>query len=496
MMKKNAKKSAPPPASRAASHRHTKIVASLGPATDEPAVMEGMIRAGLDVARVNFSHGAAADHMRRAKLMRERAAACNRAVGLLADLQGPKIRIANFRDGAVQLRDGAAFTLDAQLGGNDGDGAAVGVTYKALPRDVKAGDVLMLDDGNIALRVMRVRGGKVHTRVAAGGVLSDSKGINLAGGGLSSPALTAKDRADIKLAGRLQADYLGLSFVRNADDVRRARRMFTAAGGSGGIVAKIERAEALANIEEIIATADAVMIARGDLGVEIGNAELPGVQKRIIAAARDHNSIVIVATQMMQSMVVNPQPTRAEVLDVANAVLDGTDAVMLSAETATGRHPVKVVSAMHHICRGAESHRISTATDGAEVDAAADRITGTEQAIAIATMFTARHHDLAAIVALTESGATARWMSRINSGIPIYAITRHVATQRRVTLYKGVYPVAHDVNARSDHRIDRQIVTELLRRKSVRKGDRIAVTRGDLTGVSGGTNTMKILRVG
>lgn len=494
MMKKSAKKPALPPASRAASHRHTKIVASLGPATDELAVMEGMIRAGLDVARVNFSHGAAADHMRRAKLMRERAAACNRAVGLLADLQGPKIRIANFRDGAVQLRDGAAFTLDVQLGGDDGDAAAVGVTYKALPRDVKAGDLLMLDDGNIALRVMRVRGGKVHTRVTAGGVLSDSKGINLAGGGLSAPALTAKDRADIKLAGKLQADYLGLSFVRNADDVRRARRLFTAAGGNGGIVAKIERAEALANIEEIIATADAVMIARGDLGVEIGNAELPGVQKRIITAARGHNSIVIVATQMMQSMVVNPQPTRAEVLDVANAVLDGTDAVMLSAETATGRHPVRVVSAMHHICRGAESHRIST-TDGVEVDAAADRIAGTEQAIAVATMFTAHHHNLAAIVALTESGATARWMSRINSGIPIYAITRHVATQRRVTLYKGVYPVAHDVNARSDHRIDRQIVTELLRRKSVRKGDRIAVTRGDLTGVSGGTNTMKILRV-
>ena len=472
--------------------RQTKIVASLGPATDDPAVLESAIREGMDVARVNFSHGNAEEHRRRVRLLRETAAACDRAIGVLADLQGPKIRTRGFKEGPVQLIEDRPFVLDMGMGRQDGTVEGVGVTYEQLVNDVKAGDHLLLDDGNIVLEVDSIKDGRIHTRVVVGGALSDNKGINLAGGGLSAPTLPEKDHADIRLAGELEADYLGLSFVRNAGDVRAARKLFQESGGKGGIVAKIERVEALENIEEIILASDAIMIARGDLGVEIGNSELPGVQKRIIHQAHLNNGVVIVATQMMQSMVRNPQPTRAEVLDVANAVLDGTDAVMLSAETATGKHPAKVVAAMDHICRGAERHRSGTELRRSR---SGEQFASTEQSIAMATMFTANHFDVRAIVALTESGSTARWMSRINVGIPIYAITRHVATQRRVTLYQGVYPINHDVNASEDHLIDKQVITELLRRKVVRPGDRIAVTKGDHTGVAGGTNTMKILRI-
>ncbi len=472
--------------------RRTKIIATLGPATDEPAVLDEVIQAGVDVVRVNFSHGSAEEHVRRAETVRNRARAHGRQIGVIADLQGPKIRIEGFRDGPVTLREGARFVLDASLGPKDGSEERVGITYKELPNDVERGDTLLLDDGRIVLWVDEVVGHEIVCRVVVGGELSDSKGINRQGGGLSAKAITEKDRADIRVAAEMQADYLAVSFPRNAEDVQEARELFRAAGGAGGIIAKIERAEALEAIEDIIRTADAVMIARGDLGVEIGDAELPGVQKRIIRLARAMDKVVITATQMMQSMVESQIPTRAEVFDVANAVLDGTDAVMLSAETATGRYPAKAVAAMDRICRGAERQADAVTVERRNPT----RFQRVDEAIAKASIYTANHLGVKAIAALTESGATALWMSRVTSDIPIYAMTRHVATRRKVTLYRGVYPVSFDVTTTDHATVNREIVDELVRRGAVRDGDLVIITKGDLSGVAGGTNAMKIVRVG
>ncbi|ROR34160.1 pyruvate kinase [Inmirania thermothiophila] len=472
--------------------RRTKIVATLGPATDDPAVLDALIRAGIDVARVNFSHGDAASHRRRARLLRERAEACGREVGLLMDLQGPKIRIERFRNGPVHLREGAAFAIDPDCPPDAGDETCVGITYKDLPRDVGPGDILLLDDGAIVLEVERVRGRRIETRVVVGGELSDAKGINRRGGGLSARALTDKDRADIRVAAELEADYLAVSFPRGGEDVAEAKALFREAGGSGGIVAKIERAEAVRAVDEILEVADAIMVARGDLGVEMGDAELPGIQKWLIGAARNRNRVVITATQMMQSMVTHPMPTRAEVFDVANAVLDATDAVMLSAETAVGRYPVKAVEAMHRICLGAERQRAAQVS-GHRMDWTFRRI---DEAIAMATMYTANHLPVRAIAALTESGDTPLWMSRIRSGIPIYALSRHRATRRRVTLYRGVYPVEFDVCSSDHARVNLDAVEVLRRLGAVEDGDLVILTKGDLMGVHGGTNAMKIVRVG
>ena len=451
-----------------------------------------MIQAGVDVVRVNFSHGSSEDHLRRAENVRNRARAHGRQVGVLADLQGPKIRITRFKDDKILLQEGARFVLDAALAEDDGDHERVGLTYKALPDDVNRGDTLLLDDGAVVLWVEEVIGSEIETRVVVGGRLSNNKGINLQGGGLSAQALTEKDRTDIRVAAEMQADYVAISFPRSAGDMNEARELLYRAGGHGGIVAKIERAEAMEALDEIIEASDAVMIARGDLGVEIGDAELPAVQKRIIHIARSMDRVVITATQMMQSMIENPIPTRAEVFDVANAVIDGTDAVMLSAETATGRHVAKVIEAMDRICRGAErqradiAHERRTATDFKQID----------EAIAKAAMYTANHTGVKAIAALTESGATPLWMSRISSGIPIYALTRHVETRRKVTLYRGVYPVSFDVTTRSHPELNREAIEELVRRGAVRDGDVVIITKGDLMGVHGGTNAMKIIRVG
>ena len=472
--------------------RRTKIIATLGPATDDPVVMDALIQAGLDVARVNFSHGGPETFERRVNMVRERAQAFGRTVGVLADLQGPKIRTGRFRDGRVQLPDGAPFTLDAALAEDAGDASAVGITYKNLPADVARGDTLLLDDGAIVLWVEAVEGAAIRTRVVVGGELSNNKGINRQGGGLSAGALTDKDRADIVTAARLQADYLALSFPRTAADVREARELLRATGGTADIVSKIERAEAMQNIDEIIAASDAVMIARGDLGVEIGDAELPGVQKLIITKARRANCVVITATQMMQSMIESPLPTRAEVMDVANAVLDGTDAVMLSAETAVGVHPHKVVAAMDRICRGAEKQRAARESHH-RMDQAFSRA---DEAIAMAAMYTANHLDVAAIIALTESGSTTRWMSRISSGIPIFALSPRLDTRRKLTLLRGVYPVSFE-SASTDHAlVNIEAVDELKRRGALRDGDLVIITKGDLSGVSGGTNALKIARAG
>ncbi len=472
--------------------RRTKILATLGPATDDPKVLDKIIEAGVDVVRINFSHGTPEEHLSRAEKLRSRARAFGRQVGVLADLQGPKIRIERFRDGPVELCEGDQFTFDARLDIADGNQTRVGISYKELIDDVKRGDNLLVDDGRLVFWVDHVEEHEVVCRVVVGGKLSDRKGINLQGGGLSASALSEKDKNDIKIAAQMGADYLAVSFPICADDIHLARQLFMDAGGHGGIVAKIERAEALDCIEEIIEASDVIMIARGDLGVEIGDASLPPIQKRLISLGRTMNRVVITATQMMESMIENQIPTRAEVFDVANAVLDGTDAVMLSAETATGKFPDKAIAAMDRICREAEKQRQVSQSDH-RIHTEFKYI---DEAIAMSTMYTANHLKVKAIVALTESGSTTLWMSRIGSGIPIFAFTGHVDTRRKVTLYRGVVPVSFEI-ATTDHaELNMEVVDELKRRGTVRDGDLVIITKGDLAGVMGGTNAMKILKVG
>ncbi|MCB1843865.1 MAG: pyruvate kinase [Halioglobus sp.] len=472
--------------------KRTKIVATLGPATDDPKVLRAMINAGVDVVRINFSHGTEADQRRRTQELREAARACGREIGVMGDLQGPKIRIRRFRDGAVTLEPGAEFFLDSTLGGDEGDEHGVGVAYDQLHEDVAEGDVLLLNDGQITLKVARLDGARIHTIVEFGGELSDHKGINRQGGGLSAAALTAVDRDNIKTAADLEMDFLAVSFVRSADDVHEARKLFREAGGQGLIVAKIERAEAIQNIESIIDAADVIMVARGDLGVEMSYAELPGMQKRIIRRTRHMNKVVITATQMMESMISSPIPTRAEVSDVANAVMDGSDAVMLSAETAVGEFPVSAIRAMSDVCIAAEKHALTLGRTSHRMD---DEFQAVDEAIAMAVMYTANHMAVKAIIALTESGSTTLWMSRIRSDIPIYAFTAHTATRRRVTMYRGVYPVEFKIEHTEMPELYRDIFATLLEHKLVVEHDLVLFTKGDLSGVSGSTNSMKIIRV-
>jgi pyruvate kinase len=473
-------------------HRRTKIVATLGPATDDPERLKRMIRAGLDVARINFSHGTEQEQRARVAALRAAAEQCGRDIGIMGDLQGPKIRIKRFRDGPIVLNDGDHFFLDSILDRYDGTKAGVGVAYGDLHKDVKAGDALLLDDGQITLNVERVEGTRIHTTVVNGGPLSDNKGINRQGGGLSAPALTDKDRDDIQIAADLQLDFVAVSFVRSAQDIEEARRLLRAAGGQGSIVAKIERTEAVESIESIIDAAEVIMVARGDLGVELGYAELTGMQKQIIRRTRHKNKIVITATQMMESMITHPMPTRAEVSDVANAVMDGTDAVMLSAETAVGQYPVAVISAVHEVCMGAEKYALARGRTSHRMD---DQFNAVDEAIAMAVMYTANHLPVKAIIALTESGNTTLWMSRIRSDIPIYAFTPHDTTRRRVTLYRGVNPVPFRMEHSDLQQLYQDIFTTLLSRKLVDVGDRVIFTKGDMEGVSGGTNAMKIVSV-
>ncbi len=474
--------------------RRTKIVTTLGPATDDARVLQELFHAGADVVRVNFSHGGFEDHARRIALVRDAALSVGRYIGILGDLAGPKIRIDRFVNGAVQLEEGAEFTLDVSLDPNAGTNHVVGCAYKALPHDVHDGDMLLLNDGLIVLEVQHVDGPRVLTRVVTGGELSNNKGLNRRGGGLSAGALTDKDRADIKIAAKLDVDYLAVSFPKSGEDMLEARQLLREAGGSGRLMAKIERAEAIRHLDEIVEASDAVMVARGDLGIEVGYAELTGLQKRIIQTARQKFKIVVTATQMMESMIHNPVPTRAEVSDVANAVLDDTDAVMLSAESAVGKYPVKAVEAMASVIEGAEKYQ---GTQGSRPRQRVEprQFRGSDEAIAMAVMYTANHMDVKAIVALTESGSTPLWMSRIRSDIPIYAFTRHEATRRRVTLYRGVYPVSFDVTHTDSAILYPSIFLILIELKLCAPHDQIIVTKGELTGVSGGTNSMKILEV-
>ncbi|HID81649.1 MAG TPA: pyruvate kinase [Chromatiales bacterium] len=472
--------------------RRTKIVATLGPATEAPETVEALLRAGVDVVRLNFSHGNPDEHKRRARLVREAAKKLGTTVAILGDLQGPKIRTERFVGGGVQLASGDSFILDMDLDQDAGNQERVGVTYKTLSKEIASGDILLLDDGRIILEVIRVDGPEIHTRVVNGGYLSNNKGINRRGGGLSAGALTDKDKVDIKLAAELDVDYLAVSFPRSAADIEEARSLLNEAGGSAGIVAKIERAEAIEAIDEIIDASDVIMIARGDLGVEIGDAELPAIQKDLIHRARVKDTIAITATQMMESMIENPIPTRAEVFDVANAVLDGTDAVMLSGETAVGKYPNKVVKAMNDICLAAEQQRSVLKSDH-RINTRFERV---DEAIAMASMYTANHTGAKAIAALTESGATTLWMSRISSGIPIYAMSGVEKTRQRVKLYRGVYPVDFPIKATSHAQANLKAVEILQQYNVVEDGDLVIITKGDLMGSSGGTNAMKIVEVG
>ncbi|MCU0809933.1 MAG: pyruvate kinase [Thiobacillaceae bacterium] len=466
--------------------RRTKIVATLGPACSDAKTLDRMMEAGIDVVRLNFSHGTAQDHIDRAELVRSLARARGRAVGVLVDLQGPKIRIGKFRDAKIVLAKGDSFILDAAC--ELGDQQRVGLDYKELPNDVSRGVTLLLDDGRIELWVEEVRGSEIHCTVVQGGPLSNNKGINRKGGGLSASALTEKDIEDIRTAAALKADYLAVSFPRSGADMRQARELLRAAGGRSQLIAKIERTEAIEHLEEILEASDAIMVARGDLGVEVGDAAVPALQKRMIRMAIERNKVVITATQMMESMISSPIPTRAEVSDVANAVLDGTDAVMLSAETAAGQYPVEAVQAMHRVCLEAEKESDS----GTRLDHSFLRA---DEAIAMSAVFTSVHLNIKAIAALTESGNTCLWMSRLSTRVPIYALTPQVETRRKVTLFRGVYPINLKTATKDRDLLLAEAEEELRRRGAVREGDLILLTVGEPIGQSGGTNTMKIVRV-
>ena len=472
--------------------RRTKIIATLGPATDAPGALKRMIGEGVDVVRLNLSHGTADDHRQRAAAVRAAAAELGGTIAVLADLQGPKIRIERFAAGTVELEPNQAFTLDCRPDAPAGDATRVGVSYHDLWRDLRPGDVLLLDDGLISLEVLAVADRQVRCSVLAGGRLSDRKGINRLGGGLTVAALSDKDRNDIRLAAELGADFLAVSFVKTAGDIEQARTLLHEAGGTAALVAKIERAEAIENLTEIVEAADAVMVARGDLGVEIGDAELPGLQKKIIREALLQSRVVITATQMMQSMVESPIPTRAEVLDVANAVIDGTDAVMLSQETAAGKHPDKAVAAMRRVCLGAERQFVATE----DLQPGKHRLDRTDQAIALAAMFLADQIGVRALVALTESGGTALWLSRYRSAVPIYALSRNAAALRRMLLYRDVYPIEFDPGGVGPTQAAREAIRHLFALGHLAVEDRVIVTNGDHTGRLGGTNTLKLLKVG
>ncbi|GKX53748.1 pyruvate kinase [Budvicia aquatica] len=474
--------------------RRTKIVTTLGPATDRDNNLEKIIAAGANVVRLNFSHGTPEDHQLRANKVREISAKLGKHVAILGDLQGPKIRVSTFKEGKVFLNVGDKFLLDANLSIGDGDKEKVGIDYKGLPADVVPGDILLLDDGRVQLKVIEVQGMKVFTEVTVGGPLSNNKGINKLGGGLSAEALTEKDKADILTAAKINVDYLAISFPRTGEDLNYARRLARDAGCNAKIVAKVERAEAVATdaaIDDIILASDSIMVARGDLGVEIGDPELVAVQKKLILRARQLNRTVITATQMMESMITNPMPTRAEVMDVANAVLDGTDAVMLSAETAAGQYPAETVAAMAGVCLGAEKMpRLNVSKHRLDVEF--DNI---EDTIAMSTMYAANHlKGIKAIIAMTESGRTALMMSRISSGLPIFAMSRHEHTLTLCALYRGVTPVKF--NGDCDGLPAATLATNQLRDNGfLMSGDLVIVTQGDVMALVGSTNTCRILRV-
>ncbi len=470
--------------------RSTKIVATQGPSSSDEAVLRRMVLAGVDIVRLNFSHGTAEDHAARVKLLRAITKDTGRTVGIMADLQGPKIRVGKFEHGKVELAVGATFILDVAC--KLGNAERVGLDYPELIDDVEPGVVLLLDDGRIVLDIVAVHSQEIVTTVRVGGVLSNNKGINRQGGGLTAPALTSKDRQDIRTAAELGVDFVAVSFPKNGDDMRQARKLLTRAGSTALLIAKIERAEAIGALPDICEASDALMVARGDLAVEVGDAAVPALQKKIIRSAREHNKLAITATQMMESMITSPVPTRAEVSDVANAVLDGTDAVMLSAETASGKYPVETIESMARICLEAEKSAEVT-LDNDFLDRVFTRI---DQSIAMAAIWTAHHLKVKAIAALTQSGSTALWMSRLNSGVPIYALTPEVGSRYKMSLYRDVFPLLMKQKHVDRDRLLWEAEQLLIDQGVVEAGDLIVLTIGEPIGSTGGTNTMKIVRVG
>ena len=472
--------------------RRTKIIATLGPATDEPGVLEKLIVAGVDVFRLNYSHQTHNHHEKRMKEIRRLSLQYKHAVAVIADLQGPKIRIENFKSGKIQLKEGGNFKINTKLSNDSGDESQVGISYKQLANDLKVNDRLLIDDGRIVLDVLSIDNCIIDCEVITGGELTNSKGINLQGGGLSADALTNKDIEDMKHAAKIEVDFVAISFPRDANDIKKARKMMKDCNCNAQIIAKIERADALNHIEEIIMESDVIMIARGDLGVEVGDAALPPIQKSLIKKARDMDRAVITATQMMESMIKNKIPTRAEVFDVANAVIDGTDAVMLSGETSIGHYPDEAVKSMSRICEEAEKQRSVRESD----HRINQRFETISEAVAMSSMYSANHIGAKAICSLTETGGTCLWMSRISSGIPIYAFTRHTITRRRVALYRGVYPMKFDITHTDPLEANKQMIEQLIEQNVVVEGDFVIITKGDLRGKRGATNNMKIIQVG
>ena len=472
--------------------RRTKILATLGPATDPPGVLEALFKAGVNVVRLNFSHGDPSGQARRAAEVRAAAQRAGTEIGILADLPGPKIRIERFAEGKVSLKAGDRFDLVASTDAPPGDARQIGVSYLGLPDDVAAGDVLLLDDGLMQLQVVEVQGERIVSSVLNDGELSDRKGLNKQGGGLSLGALTERDKELIGIAAKIGVDFIAVSFCRNAQDMNDARAIARSHGSDAALVSKIERTEAIENLVEIVEASDVVMVARGDLGVEIGDAELPGLQKKIIRESLAQNKVVITATQMLQSMVESPLPTRAEVLDVANSVIDGTDAVMLSAETAAGAWPVKAVEAMARICLGAE-RQFQTETDFSKAQRNLERA---DQAIAMATMFLSEHIGVRAIVAMTESGGTARYLSRHRAQAPIYAIARHDGARRRMALMRDVFPIHFDSRGLTPREAARGSIRLLVEAGLLETGDRVVFTSGEHMETHGATNTLRLLEVG
>lgn len=470
--------------------KRTKIIATLGPASSVEETIYSLINSGVDVFRLNFSHGAAADQVKVAKLVRDVSIQLNREVGLLADLQGPKIRVGRFVDGSAILQEGKSFVLDSQC--SLGDDECVGLDYKALSHDVHPGNILLLDDGKIELEVTDIDGTRIICVVKRGGELKNNKGINRKGGGLSAAALTPKDMEDIKTAVQIGADFLAISFPKKSADMYMARQLMRAAGGNALLIAKIERSEAVTAFREILDASDGIMVARGDLAVEVGDAAVPALQKMMIRQAREINKITIIATQMMESMICSPVPTRAEVSDVANAVLDGTDAVMLSAETAAGQYPVCTVEAMVRVCLEAEAFDRSETPNNYFLTKTFERI---DQAIAMAALFTVHHTQSSSIAAMTHTGTTALWLSRVNCGVPIYALSPLIESRRKMSIFRDVYPLPIENIVGDRDRLLNLAEEILLKNKCVKTGDLVVLTLGEPIGQSGGTNTMKVIQV-
>lgn len=476
-------------------NRRTKIVATIGPASESDDMIAKLITAGVNVFRLNFSHGSSAHHAEVASRIRKQAAIAGIYVGILADLQGPKIRISTFRNDSVDLAVGDQFRLDLALKAGEGDARGVGVDYDELCTSVFRDDILLLDDGRIRMRVDDVQTNSVGCTVVIGGRLGSRKGINRLGGGLAAPALTAKDMADIDSLVEVKPDFVAVSFVSNAEDIFQTRRLLNAHNLDPAIIAKIERAEVVADPEILRGIVDAsvgVMVARGDLGVEVGDAQLIGIQKELISLARKMDRVVITATQMMESMISSSMPTRAEVFDVANAVLDGTDAVMLSAETAVGDYPVEVVTAMSDAALGAEQHSGARTSQYRVHKQFADP----QETIAMSAIYAANHYsNVRGIACLTESGGTPLLMSRLSSGLPIFGLSNNSETLQKLCLCRGVVPLFFDAEAFDLDQVDARAIEFLLDGLYLSKGDSILLTKGTVMGQTGSTNIMKILEV-